>query len=94
MKSAQNIVKRVLLTEKGARLTETESQYVFEVYPDTNKLEIKRAVELLFKVNVEKVNTMNRKPKTTSARRFRPGITSSVKRALVQLKAGEKIDFT
>jgi len=93
MKLAQNIIKRMILTEKGSRLTAVGNQYLFEVYPDSNKLEIKRAVEQLFKVNVTKVNTMNRKPKATSGRRFRPGHTSGNKRALVKLKTGEKIDI-
>lgn len=94
MKQAQTIIKRMLLTEKGTRLTEHGNQYVFEVFPATNKLEIKQAVEQLFKVNVKQVNTLNRKPKATSGRRFRAGFTASSKRAIVTLKAGDKIDLT
>jgi large subunit ribosomal protein L23 len=94
MKQAQTIIKRMLLTEKSTRLTEHGNHYVFEVYPHTNKLEIKRAVEQLFKVNVTKVNTLNRKSVATSGRRYRPGHTSASKRAIVTLKAGQKIDLT
>lgn len=93
MKPTQDIIKRIVLTEKGSRLTSFGNQYLFEVSPDSNKLEIKRAVEQLFKVNVTRVNTMNRRPKATSARRFRPGRTAGSKRALVKLKSGEKIDL-
>jgi large subunit ribosomal protein L23 len=94
MKQPQTIIKRMLLTEKGTHLTESGNHYLFEVYPESNKLEIKHAVEKLFKVSVLQVNTLNRKSKATSARRFRPGRTSASKRAIVKLKAGDKIDLT
>lgn len=94
MKVPQTIIKRLLLTEKSTRLTEQGNQYVFEVYPDTNKIEIKHAVEQLFKVNVLEVNTMNRKRLATSGRRFRPGFAAGSRRAIVTLKAGQKIDVT
>ena len=94
MKQAQTIIKRMLLTEKGTGLAERGNHYVMEVYPNTNKLEIKRAVEQLFKVNVIKVNTLNRKSKVASRRYRRPGHTAASKRAIVTLKAGQKIDLT
>ena len=94
MKTPQGIIKRLLLTEKSTRLTEQGNQYVFEVFPDANKVEIRRAVEQLFKVNVLEVNTLNRKGVATTGRRFRAGFTSDRKRAVVTLKAGQKIDIT
>ena len=94
MKPAQSIIKQMLLTEKSTGLKERGNQYVFEVYPHSNKLEIKSAVEHLFKVNVLQVNTLNRKSKATTGRRFRPGRTAASKRAIVKLKAGDKIDLT
>jgi len=94
MKQPQNVIKRMTMTEKGSRLSETANQYVFEVHRDANKIEIKRAVEQLFKVNVIRVNTLNRIGRETSARRFRAGTTAAVKRAIVTLKQGDKIDLT
>jgi large subunit ribosomal protein L23 len=94
MKQPQNVIKRMTMTEKGSRLSETANQYVLEVHPDANKIEIKRAVEQLFKVTVRRVNTLNRMGRETSARRSRAGVTAAVKRAIVTLKQGDKIDLT
>ena len=52
MKVASNIVKQVLLTEKGTRLSELENKYLFKVAINSNKLEIKKAVEELLDVKV------------------------------------------
>lgn len=94
MRQAQEIIKRVDLTEKGSRLTEQDNKYLFEVADDANKVEIKRAVETLFKVKVTGVNTLNRAGKAKRNRRGQIGFQSSWKRAIVTLKAGEKIDLT
>lgn len=94
MKSASLIVKRLDLTEKGAGLTEKQNQYLFEVATGANKIEIKRAVEQLFKVNVLKVNTLTRAGKAKRNRRGGIGFRPDWKRAIVTLKAGEKIDMT
>ena len=63
MKQASDLIKQVLLTEKGTRLSEEQNQYLFRVAMDANKIEIKRAVEALFNVRVMAVNTMRRKGK-------------------------------
>ena len=63
MKAASNIVKQILLTEKGTRLSELENKYLFKVAINSNKLEIKKAVEELLDVKVIAVNTMRRKGK-------------------------------
>ncbi len=94
MKEAQHIVKNIVVTEKGTRLTEQENQYVFKVFDNANKPEIKRAVEQLFGVTVEKVNTMRRKGKLKRERTMRYGRTAGWKRAVVTLKDGESIDLT
>lgn len=94
MRQAQEIIKRVDLTEKGSRLTEQDNKYLFEVAEDANKVEIKRAVESMFKVKVTGVNTLNRVGKAKRNRRGQIGFRSSWKRAIVTLKAGEKIDLT
>ncbi|HMP75649.1 MAG TPA: 50S ribosomal protein L23 [Kiritimatiellia bacterium] len=94
MRAAELIVKRLDLTEKGAGLTEKQNQYLFEVGRDANKIEIKRAVETLFKVNVVKVNTLTRAGKAKRNRRGGIGFRPDWKRAIVTLKAGDKIDLT
>ena len=58
-----------------------------------NKIEIKRAVETIYKVHVRKVNTMNCRGKKKRERTARYGYTSSFKKACVTLKAGEKIEI-
>lgn len=91
MRAAQDIVTKILLTEKISRHMEKNNQYGFQVDRDANKVEIKRAVQQLFNVHVVKVNTMNRRGKVKRGR-TRAGTTVATKRALVTLKTGEKID--
>ena len=90
---ARDIIRAVELTEKGNRLTESENKYFFSVSGSANKVEIKRAVELLFKVSVAKVNTMNYVGKPKRERTIQYGRTANWKRAVVTLKEGEKIEF-
>lgn len=94
MKEAQHTVKNIIVTEKGTRLTEKENKYLFRVDPAANKVDIKRAVEQLFGVKVDAVNTMRRKGKRKRERTMRYGRTSGWKRAVVTLKDGETIDLT
>lgn len=94
MKPTLAIIKKVMLTEKGTRLSTDHNQYLFNVHPDANKIEIKKAIEEMFKVSVVRVNTMNRIGKMKRDRRFRMGRRASVKRAVVTLKAGDKIELT
>ncbi len=94
MKDPRLIIKRLLLTEKGTRLTEQHNQYQFDVMPTANKIEIKQAVEKIFNVKVVKVNTMNKLGKAKRLRTMSYGRTAAWKRAIVTLKAGDKIDLT
>ena len=94
-----NILIRPIFTEKMSRLEE-ERKYSFQVIPHANKLEIKKAVELKFGVNVEKVSTSNRIGKKknmtvrSGGRTIRTnGKRSNWKKAIVTLKDGEKIDL-
>ena len=94
-----NILIRPIFTEKMSRLEE-ERKYSFQVMPHANKLEIKKAVELKFGVNVEKVATSNRIGKKknmtvrSGGRTIRTnGKRSNWKKAIVTLKDGEKIDL-
>ncbi|MEK6543324.1 MAG: 50S ribosomal protein L23 [Elusimicrobiota bacterium] len=87
-----NIIIRPLLTEKGTGIKEDFHQYTFKVVPDACKGDIRRAVEELFKVKVDKVRTMNMHGKMRRVGRFQ-GRLSDWKKALVTVSAGQKIDF-
>lgn len=80
------------ISEKTTLLAETDGQYTFRVLPDASKTEIKKAVELLFDVKVEQVQTINVRGK---AKMFRgtPGARRSWKKAYVKLSEGHEIDF-
>ena len=93
MKDVYQVIQKVMLTEKGNRLSETENKYVFNVKPTANKAEIKQAVEELFKVKVTAVNTMKRLGKNKRERTASAGRTAGWKRAVVTLAEGSKIDF-
>ena len=91
------IIIKPIVTEKQTAITEKfPNRYGFRVSPDANKLEIKKAVEVMYGVNVESVNTMNYEGKKKS-RYTKSGIingkTSAFKKAIVTLKEGETIDF-
>ena len=92
MKDPHLVLKRFLRSEKGARLSESANQYFFDVALGANKIEIKKAVEVLYNVKVRRVNTMvvQGKPKTV---RMAAGLTSDWKKAIVTLNAGQKIDL-
>jgi large subunit ribosomal protein L23 len=94
MRASQIIIDKVVITEKGTRLSESDNQYLFNVAPAANKIEIKRAVEEMFKVKVDKVNTLNRLGKLKRDRKFKYGRRPSFKRAVVTLKDGDKIELT
>ena len=93
MKAASNIVKQILLTEKGTRLSELENKYLFKVAINSNKLEIKKAVEELLDVKVIAVNTMRRKGKKKRDRTANYGKTAAWKRAVVTLHEDDKISM-
>ena len=92
MKAASNIVKQILLTEKGTRLSELENKYLFKVAINSNKLEIKKAVEELFKVEVVNVTTSIVKGKQ---KRNRFGIYKkpNYKKAFVSISKDSDIQF-
>ncbi len=94
MKPAHQIIDTILLTEKGTVLSDSLNQYSFRVHPDANKVEIKHAVEFLFKVKVTQVRTMNRIGKKKRQRRAIAGTTSAWKKAVVTLAPDDKIDLT
>ncbi|TAL26097.1 MAG: 50S ribosomal protein L23 [Nitrospirae bacterium] len=87
-----SIVKKPLFTEKGSNLKESENKILVEVAKSANKIEVKSAIEEIFKVKVEKVATIN-----TSGKWKRQGKSIGKrpdrKKAIVTLKKGEKLDF-
>jgi large subunit ribosomal protein L23 len=90
-----SILKRPLVTEKMTALQD-KGQYAFEVDPGSNKITIARAVEKKFNVKVVSVRTITMKGKAKSqmTRRGRfAGRTAAWKKAIVTLKAGDKIEF-
>jgi large subunit ribosomal protein L23 len=91
MRNSADVIKKVLLTEKGTRLSEEQNQYLFRVAKEANKMEIKDAVEALFNVRVMAVNTMRRKGKKKRARTAQFGTTASWKRAVVTLHKEDSI---
>jgi len=91
--SPEQIIRRpIILTEKAARLQETNNQVVFEVARTANKIEIKQAIEKLFQVKVIRVNTMNYRGKD---RRMGRGYAKlpNWKKAIITLKEGDRIEF-
>ncbi|GAB4537420.1 MAG: 50S ribosomal protein L23 [Thermodesulfovibrionia bacterium] len=92
MKALYDILISPLLTEKANILKEANNQVLFKVARDANKIEIKRAVEEIFKVKVEDVRTVNYKGKKKRMGRYE-GRKPDWKKAIVTLKKGEKLDF-
>ena len=91
--NVENVIKRPLyLTEKGAKLREDQNKYTFEVDLDANKMQIKDAVESLFKVTVDDVHTLVMRG---HMRRMGRGYakTRNWKKAIVTVREGETIDF-
>jgi large subunit ribosomal protein L23 len=87
------IIKRpIMLTEKSARLREQNNQVIFEVAPTANKIQIKSAIEQMFKVGVVDVNTSVVRGKE---RRMGRGYAKlrNWKKAVVTLKPGDEIQF-
>ena len=80
------------VSEKSTTAADRYRQFVFKVRPDATKPEIKRAVELMFKVEVEKVQTLNVRGKRKTFGRLR-GQRPGWRKAYVTLKPGHDIDF-
>jgi len=93
--SEERLMKVLLapvISEKATFVAEKNEQIVFKVLPDATKPEIKAAVELLFKVEVESVQTVNREGKQKRSGRF-TGRRNHTKPAFVALKPGQEINF-
>jgi large subunit ribosomal protein L23 len=92
--NAFEVIKTVRLTEKGTRQGEKYNQYTVVADRRANKTEIRKAVQELFKVKVTKVNTLNVRGKLRRQRTTQAGQAPSWKKAIVTLKAGDKIVLT
>jgi large subunit ribosomal protein L23 len=92
MKDLHRVIASPLITEKGTLVNEQGNQFVFRVRPEANKVDIRRAIETLFKVKVEKVHTLNYMGKTRRVGRA-VGQRPNWKKAYVTLAEGQRIDF-
>ena len=92
MKDPYSIVKSPVISEKSTRLSEEENKYVFKVDRQANKIDIRRAVEQIYKVHVACVNTMIVRGKIKRYR-WKRGKMPDWKKAVVTLKEDESITF-
>ncbi len=92
MKNIYSIIKKPLFTEKGGNLREVHNKILVEVSKDANKIDIKKAIEDIFKVKVEKIATINTEGKWKRYGKFL-GKRPDRKKAIITLKKGEKLDF-
>lgn len=92
MITSYDIVKTLLRTEKGTAL-EPDRKYLFEVSPKANKIQIKKAVEEVYKVKVQSVRTVV-VPGKVKRVRMDYGHTPDWKKAIVTLKEGQKIEVS
>jgi large subunit ribosomal protein L23 len=87
-----DVVQGPVITEKGTLVNEAGNQVIFRVHPQANKVEIRRAIETLFKVRVEKVRTSRQLGKLRRVGRHF-GHRPDWKKAYVTLAEGSRIDF-
>lgn len=92
MNSYRDIIKGPIITEKTSSLTQNDNCVTFSVDIKANKVQIKQAVEKIFNVKVESVNTINVRPKKKRVGRY-VGKTNKVKKAIVKLKEGSSIEL-
>ena len=91
MNNYRDIIKSPIVTEKSAALAQN-NVITFSVDVKANKTQIKQAIEKIFDVKVESVNTINVKPKTKRVGRY-AGKTNKVKKAIVKLAEGSSIEL-
>jgi len=85
-----DVLRRPMVTEKSARLMETQNTYLFEVSDAANKIEVKRAVESLYGVKVVDVRTLRVRGKSKRFGRFE-GKRSNWKKAYIKLAEGQSL---
>ncbi len=92
MSNARDIIVRPLITEKTMKMQDADNKVTFEVARHANKTQVRIAIEEIFNVKVEKVNIVNVRPKTKRVGKYE-GTTSAVRKAIVKLAAGHKINL-
>lgn len=92
MRVAHDVIKHMVRTEKGSDML-VNNKYLFKVDQRANKIEVKKAIEDVYKVRVDSVHIMNVKGKKKRVR-FREGMTASWKKAIVTLKPDNRIEVT
>ncbi len=90
--NSYSVIIKPLITEKSTTIRERDNKVCFIVRRDSNRVEIKSAVESALNVKVAKVNVLNMVGKTKRLNRFE-GKRSDWKKAIVTLQKGEKVDF-
>ena len=93
MKNRHDILIGPMLTEKGALMKEQDNKVLFKVAMGANKIEIKRYIKEMFKVDVIDVKIINVRGKKRRMRTQKYGYTASWKKAIVTLKEGDTFDF-
>ncbi len=88
----EDVLLAPLVSERSWALQE-EGKYTFRVHPKANKLQVRKAVEALFSVNVERVWTLNQQGKPRQRRQGQRGHTSAWKKAIVKLQVGQRIEI-
>lgn len=88
-----DIIRRPLITEKSSRMADELKQYVFEVAPEANKIQIKEAVEIIFDKKVRKVRTLIAPAKRGTRGRRTYIRSQAYKKAIVTLEEGEEIEL-
>lgn len=93
MKTLFSVIKAPLVTEKSTK-DSVHRKYAFWVDREANKVEIKQALETIYKIKVEKVSSVVVKGKMKRIRNNQPGLTMDWKKAIVTLKPGHEIKLT
>ncbi len=88
----RDIIKGPIMTEKSADLAQNKNTITFSVDTKANKVQIKQAIEKIFDVKVESVNTVTVKPRKKRVGKY-SGYTNKVKKAIVKLKDGSSIEL-
>ena len=92
MNNLYNTIIAPIITEKATKISE-KNQYVFKVKIDSNKKEIKQAIEKLFKVKIKKIKTIKIKGKSKTFKGTK-GKRSDYKKAIICLNKGENLDYS
>ncbi|HEY3413005.1 MAG TPA: 50S ribosomal protein L23 [Armatimonadota bacterium] len=92
MRDPYTIIERPLITEKAVDL-QHEGKYTFRVAKDANKIQIRQAIESIYSVQVESVNTLNVRGEIRRVGKGRPGRQPAWKKAYVTLVPGQKIEL-